>query len=71
MVWLSYDKRITGEAAFDLSGNPTYRDLAVSEDKLRVADDTSTTFGPAPLRSSWLASSFTCGYAITSSFLGQ
>jgi hypothetical protein len=25
----------------------------------------------AKLRSSWLASSFTCGYASTSSFLGQ
>jgi hypothetical protein len=27
--------------------------------------------GQAPFRSSWLASSFTCGYASTSSFLGQ
>jgi hypothetical protein len=27
--------------------------------------------GQAPFRSSWLAGSFTCGYASTSSFLGQ
>jgi hypothetical protein len=39
--------------------------------KVKVADDTSITLAKPSFRSSWLASSFTRGYASTSSFLGQ